>query len=418
MANMRRLGFLLAILVAAGCVPSTDGERVLRVANWGGAGEDGPYEKMVQEFYRDFERKHPGVRVQMEGIPGQYTERMVLNFVAGTQPDVVTLDSAYAPIFIDNGFLEDLSPRIAKDPEFKLDDYYPNVVEMFSRDGKPYGIPNDFTPMVVYYNKDLFDAAGVPYPKAGWTFEDFRVTAKALTKTDQYGFAFSNWMPGWVMWLWNNGGAVFDPEGDRTKGHLDSPESAGAVQFLADVILKDKSSPSLSEAASMGVDLFADGRAAMTVSGHWMIPTYKNAKKIDWKRLGVAPMPSNTGNSQTVMYGSAFAVAKGAKESDLAWEFVKEWTSYRLQKAYQSSGIALSARKDVNQERINEPMEREFVEIVPSARPSYGSYIEGYPVVEKLGKAALDSILNNGTPVETALSRAAERIDREFAKSR
>jgi multiple sugar transport system substrate-binding protein len=420
------LAMCLAFLIGTSCVPQeSDRQIVLRVSNWSGAGDnESEYDKLVQEFYRQFEKENPGVRVRIEGIPGEYVQKMLLNFVAGTEPDVVTLDASSAAIFINNGFLRDLTPFIHKDPEFKLTDYYPNVVDIARRGNALYAVPGDFTPMVVYYNKRLFDQAGVPYPKPGWSFEDFLQTSKRLTVPGkQYGFSFANWMPGWIMWLWNNGGDVLTPDGKRASGVLDSPQNVQTISFLRDLVKVHKVSPSLSEAASLGVDLFANGQSAMTVSGHWSLSGYKNAPKgpdgkpkIDWKELGVVSMPHNTPKSNTVMYEAGFGITKGSKHPDLAWKFLKMWTGYKLQHLYNQSGIAVSARKDVSAERMVDPIERQFVSIIPTARPPYGSRIEGYEIVEKMGKNAVDSILNNDVPVLQALKQAATRIDQEFAK--
>ncbi len=428
-----RVGFLLASLVmGAGCdrasesVLGAGGRTVVRISNWGGAGDDSEYDRIVQRMYADFEKAHPGVDVQVEGIPGsgEYVQKMLLNFVAGTQPDVMVLDASSAAVFVENGLLQDLTPFIQKDAQMQLQDYFPNVVDIDRRGDKLYAIPGDFTPMVMYYNKDLFDQAGVPYPKAGWHFEKFLETAQRLTTPErQYGFVFSNWMPGWVMWLWNNGGDVLSPDGKVAAGYFDSPANVHTVGFLRDLIKKHRVAPSLSEVASMGVDLFANGQAAMTISGHWSMVGYKNAPKdsegkpkIDWKRLGVVELPHNTPQGHTVMYEAGFAIPKGAKHPDLAWELVKMWTGYRLQSQYNASGIAICARKDVSQERAADPIEREFLAIVPQARPPWGARVEGYEAVERIGKSMMDSVLNTEIDIREALQKAAARIDREFAK--
>ena len=160
--RLAKLAALLPLIALAGCQPEgTTGKTVLRVSNWGGAGDDSEYEKLVQEFYKEFERENPDVDLRIEGIPGEYVPKMMLNFVAGTEPDVMTVDASSAAIFVNNGVLADLTPIAQNDPEFKITDYFPNVVDVGRRDGKVYMIPGDFTPMVVYYNKRLFDAAGV-----------------------------------------------------------------------------------------------------------------------------------------------------------------------------------------------------------------------------------------------------------------
>jgi multiple sugar transport system substrate-binding protein len=423
MSRHRLLALFAAAASVAGCgqapeiLGTNQAKTIVRISHWGGAGEDGEYERIVQRMYRDFEAAHPGVDVRAEGIPGEYVHKMLLNFVAGTQPDVMVLDASSAAVFVQNGLLEDLAPFIARDKTFRLDQYHENVVSIARRGDKVYAIPGDFTPMVLYYNKDLFDRAGVPYPRADWNFEEFLETARKLTVPGkQHGFVFSNWMPGWVMWLWNNGGDVLSPDGQRALGYLDSPANVETIRFLRDLVKKHRVAPSFSEVASLGVDPFANGQAAMTVSGHWSLVSYKASDKIDWRQLGVVALPHNTPEPHTVMYEAGYAIPRGAPNPDLAWELVKSWTSYELQSQYNASGIAVCARKDVSRERGQEEIERQFLDIVPSARPPWGARVEGYEAVERIGKGMMDSVLNTEIDVRVALRKAAERIDREFAK--
>ena len=161
----------------------------------------------------------------------------------------------------------------------------------------------------------------------------------------------------------------------------------------------------------------------MTVSGHWALIGYANAPKgadgkpaITWDDLGVVEMPSQTGQSVTVMYESGYAIGKNSKNKQLAWEFIKYFTSYEVQSKYNESGIAVCARKDVAKERAANQLEAQFLPIVPAARAPHGASVEGYEIVEKVGKNALDAILNNDVPVRVALQKAAKRIDQEFAK--
>jgi multiple sugar transport system substrate-binding protein len=272
----------------------------------------------------------------------------------------------------------------------------------------------------------------LPYPTADWNFAKFREVAKKLTipgdkpgdPPKQYGFAFANWMPGWVMWLWNNGADHMSPDGKSASGYLDSPKSVEAVQFVADLVVQDPSAPTLSQAAAQGVDLFANGQAAMTVSGHWAMIGYKAAPKgpdglpkITWDDLGVVAMPHNVPQSQTVMYESGYAIGAHCKHPEAAWKFIKYMTSHRIQAQYQTSGIAVCARKDVAEERAKtSALEAGFIPIIPSARPPYGSRIEGYAFVEAQGEKAMDSVLQSGRSPQEALTKAAKRIDREFAK--
>lgn len=407
------------LLVSAGCREVLPRDTVvLRIANWGGAGDDSDYHRLVRELYAEFEAENPGIEIQVEGIPGsqEYVSKILLSHVARSAPDVITLDASSSAAFIENGVLLDLSQFVDRDGEFNLSDFYPNVVDIARRGSKLYAIPGDFTPMVVYYNKALFDEAGVPYPKPGWTRNDFLQTARRLTVNGRYGFVLTSWMPGWIMWLWNAGGDVVEADGPKVDVVLDSEQNIQTIRWLADLVLKHKVAPSLSATAAQGVDPFANGQAAMQVSGHWSMVSLAASDKIDIRRLGVAPMPSELEESKTVMYEAGFAIGKYCKNPDAAWKFIKFMTSRRVQARYNATGIAVCARKDVSAERAKDPLERAFVEIVPTARGPWGAKVEGYDLIEDIGQKMMDSILKNGIDPEVAVRAAAEDMRRELAK--
>lgn len=417
-----------------GCGPSyPPGTVVLHVANWGGAKEGNDDDLRVERIYREFERENPGVRIQEDSVPGtgEYVPKMALAFIAHAQPDVLMLDLSSAAIFIDSQMVTDLRPWLETDKTFHRSDYFSNVFDSETRNGAIYAIPNDFTPMVVYFNKRLFDKAGVPYPTSDWNFTKFREVAQKLTtagehKGDppkQYGFAFKDWPPGWVMWLWSSDADYLDTQSGRAEGVLDSSATVQTVSFLTGLV-KDGFAPSTSETASAGVDLFANGQAAMALSGHWDLMTYNHAPKgpdgkpkITWDDVGVAAIPHEGGPSQTVMYESGYAISAQCNKKDLAWKFVKYMTSHDVQAQYQMSGIAVCARKDVANERAAASrLEASFLPIIPSCRPPYGSKIEGHEFVEDQLKKAMDSILQSGRDPYQALHHAALAIDREFEK--
>jgi multiple sugar transport system substrate-binding protein len=429
---MRWLGLLFLALTLVACKEQgEEGKVVLHLANWGAAKEGNEHDKMVERIQREFERRNPGILIREESVPTDYVPKMSLAFVAGAQPDVMMLDASSAALFINSRMVADLTPLVKADREFKLDDFFPNVVNIARRGDALYAIPNDFTPMVVYYNKRMFDKAGVPYPKPGWDFEEFRSTAKRLTVAGdrpgdapkQYGFSFTNWPAAWVMWLWNNGANHLSEE-PRAGGFLDSEESLEAVAFLRDLIVKDGVAPTLSRTASLGVDLFANGQSEMAISGHWSMVGYANAPKgpdgkpvIGWDELGVVCLPHNTPKPQTVMYESGFAISAQSKHKEAAWKFIKYMTSREVQEQYQAGGIAVCGRRDVAEARAAKyPLEAQFIPIIPSARAPYGSRIEGYEYVEDQMMKAMDAVLKSGRSPAEAFGKAADRIDREFLK--
>lgn len=408
-------GLVAALLGGLGCAKPEDHRTILRIATWQGAGEGNDFDKLVEQIYKDFERDNPDIKLVIENFPSDYVPKVMLSHIANVVPDVTVLDASSSALFIKNGVLEDLTPFLDKDPDFKKDQFFENTLAAGTHDNKLYSIPVDFTPMVMYYNKDIFDAAGVSYPKNGWSFQDFHDTCEALAKKGKKGFVISTWMPGWVMWLWNMGGSVLDPTGTRATGVLDSPENATAIQFLKDLVDKGYA-PKLSEVAATGVDPFANGDVAMGVSGHWAITGYKSAKGINWEHLGIVSMPTQLKSPVTVYYESGLGIGHGCRQPEAAWKFIKHFCSYKNQMRYNSSGIAVCARKDVAAERAKEPIERDFLNLVPGARPPTGTQVEGYAFVERMGEKIMDSVLNGRKKPADALKEMAAKVDREFAK--
>ncbi len=412
---------MLVLLALGGlsCSKPTDTRTELHIATWSGAGEDNDYFRLVNQIYHDFERNNPGIRIVIENMPGsEYVPKTMLSHIANVTPDVVILDASSSALFMKNGVLQDISGYLVSDKDLHRDDFFENTLLAGTNGGKLYSIPVDFTPMVMYYNKDLFDAAKVAYPKNGWSFEDFEETSAKLTtglaNQNKKAFVISSWMPGWVMWLWNNGGSVLDPTGTKATGTLDSAQNAEVIGYLKNLVDKGYA-PKLSEVAAAGVEPFANGDVAMAISGHWSITTYKSSK-VDWTRLGVVSMPTKLKSPVTVYYESGLGIGNGCKHPDAAWKFIKHFCSYKNQLRYNSSGIAVCARKDVAKNRAKDPIESDFINLIPGARPPTGTQVEGYAFVEQQGQSMMDSVLNGRKSPQEALRDMATKIDREFAK--
>jgi multiple sugar transport system substrate-binding protein len=398
-----------------------DSVTVLRVANWGGPAVDPSFLKIEHEVLAQFERRHPGVTVRVENIPGrgQYVPKLLMTYVAGNPPDVMTLDASSAAVFIDNGLLANLMPTIRGDPAFRLDDFFPNVVDIARRGDRLYAIPSDFTPMVIVYNKRVFDEARRPYPRPGWTRSEFLETAQALTVRREgraaplrYGFNFQKEMPLWFPWIWAGGSDVLSPDGRHAVGYLDAPATTETIGFLADLVRTHRVAPSLSESAAAGVDLFRTGRAAMTMTGHWSLIEYR----VDKMDIGVAPVPTSGGGRVTVMYEAGLAISAASRHKEAAWEYIKYRVSTAVQKKVLAAGLAISANKGVARSFAGDPVEDAFLEEVPCARRPWGSRVERYELVEDLGREMMEDILTGGVPARDAAARTARLIEAELER--
>jgi multiple sugar transport system substrate-binding protein len=426
---MRRpaLGILLAIALA-GCVyllviaqarssgsGRNEGPTTLRVANWSGPGNDPAFWKMEREIQAEFERLHPNVSVRMEGIPGpgQYVPKLLMTYVAGNPPDVIQLDASSAAVFINHDLLADMRPLLRDDKSFALGDYFENVLEIGRRGDRLFAAPLDFTPMVIVYNKKMFDAAKVPYPKSGWTREQFLVAAKALTdrSAGQYGFFIQREMPMWFPWVWSGGGDVLSADGRHAAGYLDGPRTLEAITFLVDLVKAHHVAPSLAESSAAGVDLFRAGKAAMTMTGHWALIEYR-ADQID---IGVAGIPRAADVSRiTVMYASGLAISRASQKQQLAWEYIRFLTSESVQRKRVAGGLAISGNRRAAMSFAGNPVEDAFLEEAKYARPPWGSRMDRYEFVEDLGREMIEDIFNSGVPVKDAASRAAQLIEGEL----
>jgi len=169
--------------------------------------------------------------------------------------------------------LLDLNDYVKDDPEFNPKAFYPEIVNRFTVGGKLYAIPRDTAPFAcVYYNKKLFDASGVPYPKDGWDMNDMLDKARKLTKVDREGRVLQY---GFYAWAWQNfvyafGGSLADNVKNPTRCTLDRKESLDGLQFYSDLINKYKVQPSSITMTNlaMGVQgMFSNDRLAMFASG-------------------------------------------------------------------------------------------------------------------------------------------------------
>lgn len=416
----RGLG-LGCLLLLAGCQNAAQSKTSIRFANWGGAGDDSEFSRLVKDIYAEFESENPDLKLRVEGIPGsqEYVNKLLLSFVADSEPDVITLDASSAAVFIDSGVLADLTPLIQADKSFKLSDYWENAVGISQRGGKTYAIPLDFTPIVMYYNRRMFREAGIPEPQAGWTYDEFLVAAKKLTKPGQYGFMFASRMPEWITWLWNNGGDVLNPKTHKAVGTLDSPQNVETLTYLREMINDHKVAPNVAEVTSGGVDYFNEGKAAMKVSGHWsLIGLADKSSKVPLEDVGIVALPTNLAQPVTVMYAAGYAIGKNSKHKEAAWKFIKFMTSHAVQVRYNASGVAICGRRDVAEAKNDQRLERVFNEIVPTARPPWGASVEGYAIVEDIGQRMMNAVLNQGKPIGQALKEAAIEIDRELESNR
>src|SRR5262249_23195505 len=229
-----------------------------------------PYPDLFSTTVNAFEEKNPGIKVKIQTWPGQdFYDKLRLTFTAGQMPDMADIETKYLPDYNYRKMILDLTD-MAKTAGIKQQDFWPKQWAKHVMQGKLMGLPFESDPVILVYNKSLFEQAGVPLPPRkwgdpAWTWDKLVEVATKLTQGSGaqkvWGFNVSSW---WVYdypMIWSNGGTVTDPE--RTKSTITMPETVDAIQFRADLIHKHKVHPTPAD-MSEGVDpLFANGRLAM-----------------------------------------------------------------------------------------------------------------------------------------------------------
>jgi multiple sugar transport system substrate-binding protein len=313
---------------------------------WGSPEELAVWKKIVT----DFETANPNITVNVEVSDwSAYWDKLKTQLAANTPPDVFAMD---APLYLDyqsRDVLLNLQPYIDKNPDM-LKDIYPETLQDYKTANGYYGLPRDFQTIVLFYNKDMFDAAKMPYPTADWTWDDLRTASKKLTKDtngdgkiDQYGFVFDQWdmEPGWSEAIWSYGGDIISA--DHTKTLVGDAPARKAWQMLYDMVFVDKSVPDANTIGQYGGDLFQAKVAAMTPMGHWAVPGYNSAGF----KYGVVAMPKGPAGQATSVNSAGFVVAKVTKHPAEAFAFIQFVLSKSGQTRLAQLGFACPVLKTV-----------------------------------------------------------------------
>lgn len=373
-------------------------------------------EEIIKEATALFKEKHPNIEVELIYVPdwGAYNNKIATAIASNTAPDVVALDVTMTGNFLRKNALLDLSDYINNDPEFQKikEDIFPATLwHPITAGDKIYGIPAWQNPDVMYYNKNHFDEAGIPYPDASWDYDRFVKEAMKLTKKENGKIVqFGTWGLGWYWnYLWAYGADILNEDG--TECIITKPEAKAAIQFLIDLSNKHRIAPAKGEAADQtDYQAFMTGKVSTFVSGHYMVPMLKDVKEFEWD-IAVPPHGKNRVYYNNVIYWQVLAATKAP---DAAWEYVKFLASPEVQR------LIVERENDV-------PILRSMMEsdafLNPAVPPKSDQvYIDALAAsrtcsihidsrVSGLFTDALDAIKLGVKDIDTALAEAAKDIN-------
>jgi multiple sugar transport system substrate-binding protein len=357
----------------------------------------------------EFQRRHPDIKVRaVLSAPG--VMQQLATFCAGGKcPDVLMAwELTYAELAA-RGVLLDLNTLLARDQAFAAElksDGIGALYDTFTFNGGQYALPEQWSGNYLFYNKRLFAEAGVPAPprmwEQPWTFGEFLNTATALTKRNrsgratQWGFVnmwFSYYSAG--LFAMNNGVPWSTPLKNPTHFNFDNDAFTEAVQFYADLANKHKVAPNASEVQSMSTpDLFAAGKAAIAMGGHWRYQTFIRADGLDFDVAPLPVGPRRQGQPAHSNIGSTgLAISASSQRKQQAWEFVKF--------AAGPVGQALIAESSL------------FVPVLRSALNSTG-FAKAHQNVGNLAVLTQGPAYSEGLPVTPAWEKIVALMDRNF----
>ena len=358
---MKKVGFYAGILATSALLAACSGSGTSESsssANSSGKTEisyaiwDSGQEPGIRQIADKFEEKNPDIKINIQVVDwDNYWTMLEAGATGGSLPDTFWMHSNEIYRYGSNEMLLPLDDYLAKSKEAKLENFPDGLNEIYNIKGKQFAVPKDFDTIGLWYNKKMFDEAGIPYPDDTWDWNKLKEVAKKLTKSDgsQYGFGagLSN-QEGYYNFIYQNGGTVIT---DDMKSGYDDPKTIEALDYYFSFV-KEKLSPALTVDKERA-EAFQNGQVAMSVFGSWNLSGF-SANDYIRENADVAVLPKGPdGTRATIFNGLGNAIAANTKNPDAAWKWVEYLSSKEAQEMQASLGVAISAYKGTADTWVN-----------------------------------------------------------------
>lgn len=291
-------------------------------------GSDGDVLREIVDRFN--EENEDGITIEMDIMPAAtLTEKLAPAITTGTAPALLLQGNADVALYAGNGSIEPLDDFFEATGTDKAD-FEQSALDSFVYDGKQYMIPMQWFTQYLYYNKDLFEEAGIE--KVPETWEEIAETAAQITNPDKNVYGFGLAVSGGVPWFdslfLSNGGKIFSD--DNTKSELVSEENLNSLKFVQDMV----NSGSCTKGTT-GADLdnlMMANQLGMVLNGPWMV----NGLKENEINFGVAPMPSGSAGQVGISEVTGFSIPKGTseEEKEAAYQFIAYWNTTEVSKEW------------------------------------------------------------------------------------
>lgn len=376
-----------------------------------------------------FKKENPATTLSLD--PSQPdTSKIIVQCLGGVGPD---LFCAYSPTqlsaYVKSGMALDITDEIRKTGIDFSKDVWSGAFPCSIYEGRVYGVPNNVAVEGLWYNKDAFDEAGLPYPAGDWTWEEFLNVAKALVKRNNDGkiirFGFSFEWSQWPHFVKQWGGRFFSKDGTRCL--LDSPETISAVSFMRSLIYEHHVSPTPIEESGMSsaggwgsgtINYFCAGKYAMALGGRWWLISLRR-----YKDLRYGPCQSPHGARKIFLsYGKSTLINSNSPRRKEALEFLKFMLGHPYNNLINEQGDGVGPVKafcQIGDDGKSNPLVADmpvWEEMMSFSEPLESSPFVNGEIAMRIVGEQLDLVKANRKTPEDAMRKATELINREMIK--
>lgn len=290
---------------------------ILKLAHW-----DSEQQPGLQMIIDEFKKTNPDIDVIMEVSPwAQYWTKLETTAAGGTTQDIFWINAPQFQRYAKNGQIAPIDDLV-KNGDINPENYIQAMANTYTIDGKLYALPKDIDSIALWYNKEIFDNAGIPYPNDTWTWEEMEKAAEKIKDSSgNYGVTFhlpSNQESYWNV-IYTFGGEVVSSD-KKTSGYT-NPKTLEGVQRIRSLIDRDIA-PSLNELVEVpAIDLFSSGKSGMFYGGTWRMRPIMNNEAIS-KKVGVTTLPAKE-NKTSIVHGLGYAIYAKGKNIEASKKFIK-----------------------------------------------------------------------------------------------
>ena len=323
---MKRYGALLFIVLMVACTNKTPARRT---GSRGESEAEGPISiqvsgepeetKVFQSLVDQFQKDNPDAEVDLIEIADgdDHLAKLATGFAGGDAPDVFLINYREYAQFVVRDAVEPIE-GLMSDRDVDTGDYYPQSIEAFTFNDELQCMPQNISSLVVYFNKKLFRQAGLEPSFDGWTFEEFRDAALALTGGDVHGLGIDPQIIRIAPFVWSNGGEITDDPEQPTRFTLDEPATKEVFEAVVSLV-REGVVPDEKDLASQDAETrFINGKLGMLLSSRRDTPLFREATTLDWD---VMPLPTFD-EPASILHADALCIAADSDAIGTAADFV------------------------------------------------------------------------------------------------